>query len=106
MSAFHPMATGRLVTIYGATGVQGGTVIRSMLDNKAKAFVLRAVSRNPDSDEAMRIAGLGVEVVKGDGMVKHEMVRAFKSSWAVFINTRDPNSVGPAFRVFPSFPSL
>lgn len=51
------------VLITGATGRQGGAVIRHMLP---KGWRLRALTRNPASHAAKDLARQGVEVVQGD----------------------------------------
>ena len=51
------------VLITGATGRQGGAVIRHML---RKGWRLRALTRNPASHAAKDLARQGVEVVQGD----------------------------------------
>jgi len=53
----------KTVLVTGATGRQGGAVIRHMLPNGWK---LRALTRNPDGQEAQALARKGVEVVQGD----------------------------------------
>ncbi|KAM5352632.1 hypothetical protein ACJ41O_005354 [Fusarium nematophilum] len=83
----------QLITVYGATGSQGGSVVLSLLQNKSQSFKIRAVTRNPDSDKAKALAEQGVEVVKADGLAKEEVLEAFKGSWGVFVNT---NSDDPA----------
>ncbi|POR37239.1 NmrA family protein [Tolypocladium paradoxum] len=87
------MSAAKFITVYGATGTQGGSVINSLLQNKSHGFSLRAISRNPESDKAKALAARGVEVVKGDGFVKEQMVEAFKGSWGAFVNT---NGADPA----------
>jgi saccharopine dehydrogenase-like NADP-dependent oxidoreductase len=77
----------KIVTVYGATGAQGGSVARSLLANTSKAFAVRAITRNPSSDVAKSLAEAGAEVVQADGLKKDEMVEAMKGSWAVFVNT-------------------
>src|SRR5215831_5212250 len=52
----------KTVLITGATGQQGGAVIRHML---AKGWNLRALTRNPSSDTALSLASQGVELVQG-----------------------------------------
>ena len=52
-----------IVLITGATGRQGGSVVRHML---AQGWKLRALTRNPDDNVAKMLAGKGVEVVCGD----------------------------------------
>ena len=51
------------VLVTGATGRQGGAVIRHMLP---KGWRLRALTRNPASHTAKDLARRGVEVVQGD----------------------------------------
>src|SRR5215471_10085358 len=55
--------TDKSVLVTGATGRQGGAVIRHMLP---KGWRLRALTRNPASHTAKEIARQGVEVVQGD----------------------------------------
>lgn len=87
------MSPNKLVTVFGATGVQGGSVVSSLLQNISPGFSLRAITRNPDSGRAWKLASQGVEVVKADGLHKEQILRAFAGSWAVFANT---NSADPA----------
>src|SRR5258708_30296377 len=51
------------VLVTGATGRQGGAVIRHML---SKGWKLRALTRDPGSHAARTLAQKGVEVVEGD----------------------------------------
>ncbi|KAK2593879.1 hypothetical protein QQS21_008399 [Conoideocrella luteorostrata] len=83
----------KIITVYGATGNQGGSVVNSLLKNTSGAFKIRGITRNPDSEKAKSLAARGVEIVKADGLVKDQMLSAFKDTWAVFLNT---NSVDPA----------
>jgi uncharacterized protein YbjT (DUF2867 family) len=53
----------KTVLITGATGQQGGAVIRHML---AKGWKLRALTRNSSSDTALNLASQGVELAQGD----------------------------------------
>src|SRR5215469_13483783 len=55
--------TDKTVLITGATGQQGGAVIRHML---AKGWNLRALTRNASSDTALSLARQGVELAQGD----------------------------------------
>ncbi|KAJ8116488.1 hypothetical protein OPT61_g2093 [Boeremia exigua] len=84
----------KLITVFGATGAQGSSVLRSLAANASKPFALRGTTRNPSSDSAQQISALGVEVVKADGWDKESMVAAFNGSWGVFVNT---NSDDPIF---------
>jgi len=57
------LKTDKTVLITGATGQQGGAVIRHML---AKGWNLRALTRNSSSDTALNLASQGVELAQGD----------------------------------------
>lgn len=87
------MTTTHLVTVYGATGSQGGSAIASLLQNKVSGFALRGTTRNPESPKALDLNFKCVDVVKADGLVKAQAVEAFKGSWAVFINTNSDDPV-------------
>lgn len=77
------------------TGNQGGSVVQSLLRNSA-TFRVRGITRNPDSPKAKELAKAGVEVVGADGFKKDELVKAFKDSWAIFVNTNSDDSVRAA----------
>jgi uncharacterized protein YbjT (DUF2867 family) len=53
----------RIVLVTGATGRQGGAVVRHMLP---KGWKLRALTRNSSGHAAQELARQGVEVVEGD----------------------------------------
>jgi uncharacterized protein YbjT (DUF2867 family) len=57
------MTTDRTILITGATGKQGGAIIRALA---GKGFRLRAMTRKIESDAARALAASGVELVKGD----------------------------------------
>ncbi|CAM1500601.1 Fc.00g097630.m01.CDS01 [Cosmosporella sp. VM-42] len=87
------MSSPKIITVYGATGTQGGSVVASLLQNKANAFTVRGITRNPESEKAKALSSQGAEVVKADGFVKEQVIEAFRGSWGVFVNT---NSDDPA----------
>lgn len=62
---FDTMASKKLFVVFGATGTQGGSVIKSMLtDPKASAeFKLRGITRDPSKPNAQALAAKGVECV-------------------------------------------
>jgi uncharacterized protein YbjT (DUF2867 family) len=53
----------KTVLVTGATGRQGGAVVRHLLP---KGWKLRALTRNPKNDAAKDLARQGVELVQGD----------------------------------------
>lgn len=53
----------RLALVVGATGAQGGSVARALLEH---GWAVRALTRTPDSAAAERLAAAGAHVVAGD----------------------------------------
>src|SRR5215217_3715865 len=54
---------GRLILVSGATGQQGGAVVRNLLE---RGFGVRALTRDPAKPAGRELADLGAEVVSGD----------------------------------------
>ncbi|KAF7364725.1 NmrA domain-containing protein [Mycena venus] len=82
----------RIVSVFGATGNQGNAVVHALL--KDGTFTPRAITRNPDSEAALKLKAQGVEVVKGDGLDKESLVGALRGSEAVF-GVTTPTDVWP-----------
>lgn len=55
----------KLITVFGATGVQGGSVIRAILNDAtlSKEFKIRGVTRDTSKPAAKELEAKGVEVV-------------------------------------------
>ena len=60
------MAEKRVIAVVGATGAQGGGLVRAILADPSGGFAARAITRNTRSDKAQALAGLGAEVVGAD----------------------------------------
>ena len=71
----------RTVLVTGATGRQGGAVIRHMLP---KGWRLRALTRNPKGHEAQSLARQGVEVIQGDLENATSLARAVTGVYGVY----------------------
>ncbi|MEO8103456.1 MAG: NmrA family NAD(P)-binding protein [Betaproteobacteria bacterium] len=56
----------KLITVFGATGAQGGGLARAILADRSGAFAVRAVTRKPASDAAKALAAAGAELVVAD----------------------------------------
>jgi len=81
------MTTKKIVAVVGATGIQGGGLARAILDDDDGEFVLRAVTRNPDSEAAVALAGRGAEVVQADLDDVATVERAFEGAYGAFLVT-------------------
>lgn len=77
----------KLIAITGATGAQGGGLVRAILDDPEGGFTPRAITRNPDSDAARTLAARGVEVVQADLDDEASLVRAFAGAHGAFCVT-------------------
>ena len=71
----------KIVLITGATGRQGGAVVRHML---SKGWRLRALTRNCNSHSADRLAGQGVELALGDLDEPASIERAMTGVYGVY----------------------
>jgi hypothetical protein len=67
ISPFHlkPSAMPKLITVFGATGNQGGSVIEAILADPqlSKEFKIRGITRDTTKKSAQDLAKRGVEVV-------------------------------------------
>ncbi|KAJ6452652.1 hypothetical protein C8R45DRAFT_1193692 [Mycena sanguinolenta] len=79
------MSPPRIVSVFGATGLQGGCVVDVLL--KDGTFIPRAITRDPDSEVSKKLRARGVEVVKADAVDKASLVAALRGSEAVFAVT-------------------
>jgi uncharacterized protein YbjT (DUF2867 family) len=60
------MADKKIIAVTGATGAQGGGLVRAILADPSGGFGVRALTRDPGSDKAKELARLGAEVVAAD----------------------------------------
>ncbi|KAM4055763.1 nmrA-like family protein [Hirsutella rhossiliensis] len=79
------------ITVFGATGNQGGSVARSLLQNPS--FRVRAITRNPNSEASRSLASSGAEIAQADGFNKDEVLAAFQGSWGAFVNLNSDDKI-------------
>jgi uncharacterized protein YbjT (DUF2867 family) len=77
----------KIIAITGATGAQGGGVVRAIIADKSGEFAARAITRNADSDKARALAKLGVEVVVADLDDTASLTKAFAGAHGAFCVT-------------------
>jgi uncharacterized protein YbjT (DUF2867 family) len=77
----------KIIAVTGATGAQGGGLVRAILADRTGGFAARAITRNPDSDAARRLASQGVEVVQADLDDEASLTRAFAGAHGAFCVT-------------------
>src|SRR5215813_10489308 len=80
----------KIVLVTGATGRQGGAVLRHMVP---KGWRLRALTFRADTTTLQRLASQGIEVVKGDMEDPASLLRAAQGVYGVY-SVQDFWSVG------------
>ncbi|KOY55982.1 NmrA/HSCARG family protein [Streptomyces sp. XY332] len=81
------MTEQRTVTVFGATGHQGGSLVRAILADRDSGFVVRAVTRRPDSDRGKELERLGAEVVRADLDDEESLVAALEGAYGAYLVT-------------------
>jgi uncharacterized protein YbjT (DUF2867 family) len=60
------MSNRKIIAVVGATGAQGGGLVRAIMADPGGGFIARAITRDVNSDKAKALAQLGAEVVAAD----------------------------------------
>jgi uncharacterized protein YbjT (DUF2867 family) len=81
------MATKKTIAILGATGAQGGGLVRAILEDPEGGFAARAITRNVHSEKAKGLATLGAEVVAADVDDPASLERAFAGAYGAYCVT-------------------
>jgi uncharacterized protein YbjT (DUF2867 family) len=81
------MSTSRTIAVIGATGAQGGGLVRAILADPERRYRARAITRKPDSDKARALAAAGAEVVAADADDPASLERAFAGVHGAFLVT-------------------
>ena len=81
------MAKKKIIAVVGATGAQGGGLVRAILSDKGGPFAARAITRNVNSEKARELAKLGAEVVAADVDDVESLKKAFKGAYGAYCVT-------------------
>jgi uncharacterized protein YbjT (DUF2867 family) len=81
------MADKKIIAVVGATGAQGGGLVRAILEDKNGPFTARVITRDVNSDKAKAFAEEGAEVVKGDVDDVKSLNKAFEDAHGAFCVT-------------------
>jgi uncharacterized protein YbjT (DUF2867 family) len=79
--------TTRTIAIVGATGAQGGGLVRAIKADPVGTFVARALTRKVTSDKAAALGAAGVDVVAADTDNTESLKRAFDGAYGVYCVT-------------------
>lgn len=84
----------RIVTVFGSTGAQGGSIVRALLDQNH--WQVRAVTRNAGSQASRRLAEAGCAIAEADLNAPATVREALQGAYGVFAVT---NFWDPATRM-------
>lgn len=81
------MSQKKIIAVLGATGAQGGGLVRAILSDKSSEFTARALTRDVNSDKAKALASMGAEVVAVDIDKPESLKKAFQGAYGVYAVT-------------------
>jgi len=81
------MADKKVIAVVGATGAQGGGLVRAILSDPSGGFAARALTRDVHSGKAKELAKLGAEVVEADVDDEESLRRAFAGAYGAYCVT-------------------
>jgi uncharacterized protein YbjT (DUF2867 family) len=81
------MADRKVIAVFGATGAQGGGLVRAITSDPSGGFAARAITRDAKSDKAKELAALGAEVVEADIDDARSVTKAFDGAYGAFCVT-------------------
>ncbi len=81
------MSPKKIIAVVGATGAQGGGLVRAILEDKSGEFAARAITRDVNSAKAQALARLGAEVVAANVDDAESLKQAFAGAHGVFCVT-------------------
>ncbi len=81
------MTNNRIIAVLGATGAQGGGLVRAILNDPGGGFAARAITRDVNSDAARALARQGAEVVAADVDDEASIERAFAGAYGAYCVT-------------------
>ncbi len=81
------MSQKKIIVVFGATGAQGGGLAQAILNDPNSEFAVRAVTRDPASDKAKKLAAMGAEVVKADVDDPESVRKALEDAYGAYFVT-------------------
>src|SRR5437867_13030353 len=78
------MADKKIIAVVGATGTQGGGLSRAILADPNGGFAVRAITRDPNKDNAKALAAKGAQVVQANLDDLESLKKAFAGAYGVY----------------------
>ena len=89
------MAGKKIIAVVGATGSQGGGLVRAILEDEGGDFTARAITRDVNSQKAKTLQAMGAEVVAGDLDDEQSLIKAFDGAYGAYGVTFYWNHLSP-----------
>lgn len=77
----------KIIAVAGATGAQGGGLVRAIMEDSGGPFTARALTRDVKSPKARALAELGAEVVEANVDDEASLERAFDGAYGAYCVT-------------------
>jgi uncharacterized protein YbjT (DUF2867 family) len=81
------MADKKIIAVVGATGTQGGGLCQAILADPNGGFAVRAITRDPNKDNAKALAAKGAEVVQANLDDVESLKKAFAGAYGAYCVT-------------------
>jgi uncharacterized protein YbjT (DUF2867 family) len=81
------MSQQKIIAVVGATGAQGGGLVKAILADPTGDYAVRALTRDTTSPRAQELGKLGAEVVQADNYDEESLVKAFTGAYGAFLVT-------------------
>ena len=81
------MAAKRIIAVLGATGAQGGGLVRAILADPGSSYTPRALTRDPSSEKAKALKATGIEVAAANADDIESLKGAFAGAYGAFCVT-------------------
>jgi uncharacterized protein YbjT (DUF2867 family) len=81
------MAEKKIIAVVGATGAQGGALVRAILNDANSEFIPRAITRDVNSDNAKELARMGAQLARGDVDDAQSLRKAFEGAYGAYCVT-------------------
>ena len=81
------MTDKKIIAVVGATGAQGGGLVRAILADPDGPFVARALTRNTGSPAAQQLTQRGIDVVEADLDDPTSMRKAYDGAYGAYVMT-------------------
>jgi uncharacterized protein YbjT (DUF2867 family) len=81
------MADKKIIAVVGATGTQGGSLARAILDDANSEFAVRGITRDTSKAQAQALKSKGAEIAQADLDDVESLKKAFAGAHGVFAVT-------------------